>query len=270
MSTVETQLKIQMKALQLPKDINLSKIENLFKVKLIKSIDSSYFCEISEGKSIFFYKFSAIVFLGFSDEEINFYHEKITAESIEKVDITQYYEVYVDTCIEKDYILRDDYITIKEWSIEFFEIIAFSLAHTVAMEYYERITEKFFQKINFYDDIKNLGSIRMREKDLLQFIAELLSIKHKIVNELYLFDKPEILWDDIRLERLYTSLYGFFDISDRFKSIEYKLDFMNENITFLYDVLHARKSHSLEWVVVLLIWFEIIFTLIEFYGKHFI
>jgi uncharacterized Rmd1/YagE family protein len=121
------------------------------------------------------------------------------------------------------------------------------------MEYYERITEKFFQKINFYDDIKNLGSIRMREKDLLQFIAELLSIKHKIVNELYLFDKPEILWDDIRLERLYTSLYGFFDISDRFKSIEYKLDFMNENITFLYDVLHARKSHSLEWVVVLLI-----------------
>lgn len=192
------------------------------------------------------------------------------SESTKKIDISQYYEVYVDTSIEKDYILRDDYITIKKWSIESFEIIAFSLAHTVAMEYYENITEKFFQKINFYDDIKNLGSIRMWEKDLLHFIAELLSIKHKIVNELYLFDKPEIVWDDIRLERLYISLYGFFDISDRFKSIEYKLNFMNENITFLYDVLHVRKSHSLEWVVIFLIAFEIVFTLIDFFGKYFI
>lgn len=270
MHTNNAPLNIQMKALQLPKDVNLSKIENLFKVKLIKSIDSSYFCEISEWKSIFFYKFSAIVFLGFSDDEINFYHEQIILQSVEKVEISQYYEVYVDPTIEKDYILRDDFITIKEGSIAFFEIIAFSLAHTVAMEYYEKITEQFFQKINFYDDIKNLGSIRMREKDLLQFIAELLSIKHKIVNELYLFDKPEILWDDIRLERLYTSLYGFFDITDRFKSMEYKLDFMNENITFLYDILHTRKSHSLEWVVILLIWFEIVFTLIEFYDKHFL
>jgi uncharacterized Rmd1/YagE family protein len=265
-----TKMKIQMKALQLPKDINLMKVENLFKVKLVKSIDSSYFSEISEGKSIFFYKFSAIVFLGFSDEEVNFYHEKLTIESVEKVDISQYYEVYVDSSLEKDYALRDDFITIREGSIASFEIIAFSLAHTVAMEYYERITEKFFQKINFYDDIKKLGMIRMKEKELLQFIAELLSIKHKIVNELYLFDKPEIVWDDIRLERLYTSLYAFFDISDRFKSIEYKLNFMNENITFLYDVLHARKSHSLEWVVIFLIGFEIVFTLIEFYNKHFI
>jgi required for meiotic nuclear division protein 1 len=244
-------IKIPIKALQLPKDVNLMKIESIFKVKLIKSIDSSYFCEITEGKSIFFYKFSAIVFLGFSDEEINFYHEQIILGSTEKVDISQYYEISVDADIEKDYMIRDNFITISEGSIAFFEIIAFSLAHTVAMEYYERITEMIFQKINFYDDIKEFGKIRMKEKELLQFIAELLSIKHKIVNELY------------------TSLYTFFDISDRFKAIEYKLDFMNENITFLYDVLHTRKSHSLEWVVILLISFEIIFTLVEFYGKHF-
>lgn len=270
MSAPEIPHKIKIKALQLPKDVSLSKVENLFKVKLVKSIDSSYFCEIAEGKSIFFYKFSALVFLGFTDEEVAFYQEKIIGESKEKVDIFQQYEVNIDPSIEKDYLVRDDSITIREGGIAAFEIIAFSLAHTVAMEYYERITEHFFQKINFYDDIKQFGEIKMKENELLRFIAELLSIKHKIVSELYLFDKPEIIWDDIKLERLYNALYTFFDISDRFKAIEYKLDFMNENITFLYDVLHARKSHSLEWVVIFLIAFEIIFTLGEFFHKYFL
>ncbi len=261
-------MNIKIKALQLPKDVNLSRIENHFKIKLNRSIDWSYYSEIENGKNIYFYKFSAFIFIWFEDQEIDFHVEKITSDSPDKTTIvTQEYEIKVDSTLENHFSINDNFITIKEYKLNYFEIIAFSLAHTVAMEYYENTTEKFFEKINFYDEIKKFWQIKSKEKDLLKNIAELLSIKHQIVNELYLLDKPEVVWDDIVLEKLYTSLYWFFEIEDRFKAIEYKLNFMNENITFLYDVLDSKKWHFLEWIIIFLIIFEVIFTLIDFYDR---
>lgn len=262
-------MSLKIKAFQLPKDINLQKVENHFKIKLDRSIDWSFFSKIDDWKYIYFYKFSAIIFIGFDENEINYHLEKITERSLDKtILISQDYEIKFDSTLENSYFIKDNFISIKEYDISFIEIIAFSLAHTVAMEYYENITEKIFEKLNFYDDIRKFWQIKSKEKDLLKNIAELLSIKHWIVNELYLLDKPEIVWDDIVLEKLYLSLYNFFEIEDRFKWIEYKLNFMNENITFLYDVLDSKKWHFLEWVIIFLIVFEIIFTLIDFTEKY--
>lgn len=257
------------KAFQLAKDINLQKVENHFKIKLTKSIDWSFYSEIEKWKNIYFYKFSALIFIWFEDKEIEYHLEKITSDSSDKsIIISQDYEIKIDENLEKNFFIKDNFITLKENNPNYLEIIAFSLAHTVAMEYYENITEKFFEKINFYEDIKKFGQIKLKEKELLKSIAELLQIKHQIVNELYLLDKPEIIWDDLTLEKLYNSLYNFFEIEDRFKAIEYKLNFMNENITFLYDVLDSRKWHFLEWIIIYLIVFEVVFVLIDFYEKY--
>lgn len=83
-----------------------------------------------------------------------------------------------------------------------------------------------------------------------------------------MLDKPEIIWDDISLEHLYNALYNFFDINDRFKAIEYKLNFMSENISFLHEVIDSKKAHFLERIIIWLIVVEIVFTLIDFVEKY--
>ncbi|GAB0174188.1 MAG: hypothetical protein HHAS10_00670 [Candidatus Altimarinota bacterium] len=257
-------------AIQLPKDTPLSQVEDVFKAKLVKSIDSSYSCQIVKGKNIFFYKFSVIVFTGYSDEEIAYYYEQLGGSQKNLESKSEQYEVVVNPYLTKEYVLDDTSITIKAESYERLEIIAFSLAHSVAMDYYEGRTEELLQKMNFYDDLKKYNKIKLTDKEAMKLIAEILSNKHRLVSELYLFDKPDIIWDDIELERLYHALYAYFDIDDRFKSIEYKNNLMNDNITFLHDVIDTRKAHTLELIVVFLIAFEVLFTLGEFIHKYFI
>lgn len=268
-------LKINMKlniySLQLSKNITLSDVEQNFKMKFTKSIDASFYIEFEDKKQVYFYKFGAIVFLWFEQKEIDFHVENIIAingKISKKTDIFQEYEIQINKELEKDYSVKENSIFLKEYNNWFLEIIAFSLAHTVAMEYYENTTEAFFQKLNFYEDIKKFWEIKVPEKTVLKNIAELLSIKHEIVNELYLLDKPDIIWDDIRLEHLYNSLYNFFDITDRFKAIEYKLNFMSENISFLHELIDSKKAHFLELIIIRLIMIEIIFTLIDFTEKY--
>jgi len=88
-------------------------------------------------------------------------------------------------------------------------------------------------------------------------------MKHHIVSDLYLLDKPDIIWDDSSLESFYESLYKFFDLSSRFTSLEYKLNIMTENVTFLHEILNYKKGHFLEWIIIYLILFEIVFALLE-------
>ena len=50
----------------------------------------------------------------------------------------------------------------------------------------------------------------------------------------------------------------FFDIVERQTVLNTKLDFISENTRMLFEVLSSRKSHYLEWIVIILIGVEII------------
>jgi uncharacterized Rmd1/YagE family protein len=53
-------------------------------------------------------------------------------------------------------------------------------------------------------------------------------------------------------------MQDFFDIAERQEVLSTKLDFINENTRMLLEVLSSRKSHYLEWIVIILIFIEII------------
>ena len=72
-----------------------------------------------------------------------------------------------------------------------------------------------------------------------------------------------MLWDDIVLEKFYNALYKFYDLSDRFEALEYKLDLMNGDIEFLNDIASYKHSSFLEWIIIFLILFEIFMSLGE-------
>lgn len=80
----------------------------------------------------------------------------------------------MDAGLEKKFKISDEKVVLKEMTSESLEIIAFSLAHTVAMEHYEQATEYFFEKLNFYEEIKKFGQVKLSEKIILKNIAELL------------------------------------------------------------------------------------------------
>jgi uncharacterized Rmd1/YagE family protein len=85
-----------------------------------------------------------------------------------------------------------------------------------------------------------------------------MQVRFSVLNNLALFDKPAETWDSESLEDLYREMQDFFDIAERQEVLSTKLDFINENTRMLLEVLSSRKSHYLEWIVIILIFIEII------------
>lgn len=239
-------------------------IEKVFSAKFSKSIDGSYYLKVSESRIVFYYKFDVIVFFGFKQEEIQHYIELLKTPLKEKVIFQDYYISYdISKILEgKDFFITDDKLYLRSTNFEYLEVISLLLSHSVALENYEWEIDTLLGNTKFYKhDNKNI-----KEKEVLELGSKILSMKHEIISDLYLLDKPDIVWDDFQLEKFYESLYKFFDLSSRFSSLEYKLNIMTENVTFLHEILNYKKWHFLEWIIIYLILFEIVYTLVE----HFI
>ena len=48
--------------------------------------------------------------------------------------------------------------------------------------------------------------------------------------------------------------------------IEFKLDLIQQNAKFFLEVLHAQKSNTLEWVIIVLISFECVLMCLDMSG----
>ena len=50
------------------------------------------------------------------------------------------------------------------------------------------------------------------------------------------------------------------------QDIEFKLNLIQQNSKFFLEVLHAQKSNTLEWVIIVLIGFECVLMILDMSG----
>jgi required for meiotic nuclear division protein 1 len=78
---------------------------------------------------------------------------------------------------------------------------------------------------------------------------------------LYILDDPNLVWDNEDLAVLNRLLKANFDINTRFKDLDYRLQIVEDNLRLFTDVLNVRESSRLEWIVIVLIFIEIMIAL---------
>lgn len=260
--------KISVQASQLDNKITIKEIEREFQSRFTASIDGSHYLIPKKWKYIFYYKFNTIVFIWFTQEEVSFRLSNLKDSHEKYEEISQEYQIIVDPKLEKDFLITQNFVKISSEDLMYFEIISILLAQSVVLDYYEIVIESLSPKnITFYEEIKKTGKINLPDKEILKIWASALSIKHQIVSNLFLLDKPEITWDDGVVEKFYENLYSFLDLKDRFRALEYKINMIHDDIVFLNELLNYKKWHLMEVIIILLIAFEIGFTLFEHFFK---
>ena len=260
--------KILVIAKQLEKHIKLKDIEKEFSSKFHSSLDGSFYFSPKKNQYIFYYKFNTIVFIGMTPEEVTYRVHNLSTKTLQFESLTQEYHLIIDDTIENAFLLTSNFVKIKTFHLNFLEVISLNIAQSVILDYYETVVESFLPRsTSFYEEIQQTWEIQLRSKEILKIGASALSLKHEIVANLFLLDKPEVTWDDSALEKLYDNLYTLFDLRDRFKSLEYKLNMINDDIVFLNELLNYRKGHMMEIIVILLIAFEIVITLFDHFVK---
>lgn len=153
---------------------------------------------------------------------------------------------------------------LHEFTVERLQLVAEILAKSVVLAHYENTVATSFQLIEpLAEDLKRHGRGGSRGRELLRHIGETLSIQGRMVGRVEIMDKPDLLWDRPKYERLYARLGDEYELNDRHLALERKLDLISRTAETLLALLQTNRSHRVEWYITLLIVFEILITLYE-------
>ena len=76
-------------------------------------------------------------------------------------------------------------------------------------------------------------------------------------------EKPEILWEVPERELLYVRLEGEYELQERQRALERKLDVITRTAGTQLELLQAKRSLCVEWYITILVVIEIMLTVYE-------
>lgn len=150
------------------------------------------------------------------------------------------------------------------------QVVATVLARSVSLAWYESAIAAGFDIVEPL--ARQLDQPRMSGralKELLRHIGSTLLVEQKVIGRVEIADKPEILWEQPELGRLYTRLEDEYELVERLATLERKLELIGRTTTTTLDLVQARRTLRVEWYIVLLIVFEVVLTLYQMWaGTH--
>ncbi|WIA41726.1 hypothetical protein OEZ86_009069 [Tetradesmus obliquus] len=138
--------------------------------------------------------------------------------------------------------------------------ISHVLGQSVALDYYNSKVDEAIQNFSPYlKEVAESGAAhRIKEKQLLQHIADNSLLYTDVVTKIGLLDVSQTAWAADRYCKLWEALRTDYEIEKRFEAINRKLGPMIENAKFLLDIRAEKKSAEAEWIIIGLICLEVV------------
>ena len=150
-------------------------------------------------------------------------------------------------------------ILLREKTTERLQVVADVLAKGLILSHYEtRIAEIFDGIEPLAVTLREKGRPGARGKELLRHIGDVLLMQQKMVGRVETGEKPELLWDHPELERLYGRLAEEYELRDRDRALDRKLDIISRTVQTLLSLVQTRSGTRLEWYILVLIFAELI------------
>jgi uncharacterized Rmd1/YagE family protein len=180
--------------------------------------------------------------------------------------VTEIVDINVDA--SKEERVENNVISIKDTCPERLQVVADILAKSMVLDHYEKRVGNVFDRIEpLADSLQQRGRTAYKDVELLRHIGGTLLIQHTTVGRVEIDEKPEILWEQPELERLYVRLEDEYELRERHVALERKLDLISRTAETLLDLMQHKRSLRVEWYIVILIVIEILLTLYEIYAR---
>jgi uncharacterized Rmd1/YagE family protein len=152
-------------------------------------------------------------------------------------------------------------IILNEKTTERLQLVADILVKSLVLSHYETRIADIFDRIEpLAATLREKGRAGASGKELLRHIGEVLLMQQKMVGRVETSEKPELLWEHPELERLYMRLADEYELRDRDRALDRKLDVVCRTVETLLGLVQTRSSLRVEWYIVLLIIAELLLT----------
>ena len=252
-------------AYQVAENLSVKRFKHDYKGELLSYSSFDLFYKYKEG-FIYILNYGAIVFANIDEIDRNSFIKYVK----------DYCENFLELVHQEDFVIYQenvktplfayDSLKVSLINTELNKVAMLQVAQSVSLDFYlEKSQFLFDETVKLTNQLEGFGELLISRKKLLQFIGKTINTKNRIVDNLYILDSPIIVWENELLDKVNSGLEKTFDVSVRFKEVEYLLKIVESNLSIFIQLEDTRKSHFLEIVVIILILIEVINTGISWF-----
>jgi required for meiotic nuclear division protein 1 len=239
-------------------------IKSFLKQRPVADSSSELFYQFSVDKYQYYFNYGIIVFSGYTEEEM----ERVIrgVDAYKRAPASHWLRDEFDIKFELNREMRFDFneAVLGMVDAKVIRIAMFNLAQSIALDQYRSTTENLLAEVRvFTNRLERKGTIRVSRKNMRRFLGKALNTQNDIAENIYIFDAPDLVWDDEYLDKLHQGLIKHFDLRLRFSEVEYMLKIIEGNLRVFSEIINQRESTSLEIIIILLILVEV-FDLVIF------
>ena len=223
-----------------------------------------------KGGIVVLFRYGVAVLIGMSaleeDEVIRQLDGRITRPTKRREEESTRIEVAPD---KEEQILPGGTVILKTLTNEHALLIADALATSVILAHDERNVAAVFDVIEpLARDLAERGRTPGGRRSILKHIGNALLVQHRVSGLVAVAEKPDVLWERSHLERLYARLEDEYELKERADFLTRKLTVISDTAKALADIIDTERSLRLEFIIVMLILIEILFTVYQIWWLH--
>ena len=237
--------------------ISISSVIKEFDFELVKTENEYVFFQLNQTSWIYIKNYGSVVFVNVDTELRNKLINFLTESDI--LDDLPNEEFEIEIAAGLPIRVRHGLVQLPEISMDIAHVFCLNLAQSVALDHYRIQVEKLLEITTDYSIVlSKKGSLVASQKKINKITGEVMIQKNRIAENLYIFESPDIVWDEGDLSAIDEQLRRDLNIERRHQGIQFHLDVVKENLDNYMSILQHKHSSMLEWVIIILIAIEII------------
>lgn len=254
---------LQALSYQIADSIDIRAFKTAFPADIFYEDSEEVFYAMHEERYIYVFKYGVVCFLNYDEIKIAEFIHFITPYCKNFFASKLREELMIETGAKENKFGYNK-VEIQEGQADALRLIMLNVSQSVALDYYYEQTQLLLEETNSHTQVlEKKGKLDISGIALQKYIGRTLNLKNKIAENLYIFDSPDVTWENEYLNKVDMSLKNTFDLQVRFRNIQEGLTIVKENLDLFKDIMQHRKSTALEWVVIILILVEVINLVVE-------
>lgn len=248
---------VKLHAFLVSNQIDIKAIKALFEKKPLADSSSELFYG-ANGKYEYFCNYGVVVFSGYPEPEMKSIIRTVEVhlKDAATVWLRDEFQIRVDPGMEMSFEFAE--AVVGKMDEKVIRVAMLNLAQSVALDYYHSVSENLLTEVKgFSHQLERTGKLKISRNNMHRFLGKALNTQNDIAENIYIFDAPDLTWEDEYLDRLHRGLIKHFDLKVRFSEIEYTQRIIENNLTVFREIIHQRESNLLEVIIILLILVEV-------------
>ena len=220
----------------------------------------------TEAHQVYLYYYGGVVFLNCDEGMVRDFAAGMAGftEAFREFPNVKYQEHYsLKVRAGEELEIGNDGAVVPVYDRAFIDIIAFVIAKSVALERIEEQVDTVLDEMEVLIAQLGQGKLNIPDKRLALLASKILNFKYRSISFIMVLDKPDITWDNQEADRLYLTMANLFELNQRYNEIKHKSETLMDITEVFSSLSHAKRASQLEWIIIVLIFIEIVIYLIQ-------